>query len=293
MLKESFMEFVVLICVNIAMFAIFYLIISLKLERSASEFRERRLRKVMDDIIKEFNETSERNITILENKISVMKRLLDASGSFKSIDISVMDDEHTDFKVTGDTGSSTTHSSPTPVFNNLGGSKVSASAPRNSISTADRIGGRFSVFGRRLYDAGCMVGVMIREKILASRNTNRSMVSQRNDSPVMMPSQSLVKPERESRFDYTVDEQVSPTVYEDFTIEKEYADIKDQLLAADGTEEFDKMSERELTGLFISSDDKYNLISDLFKEGYTVELLSRSSGIPVGEIRLVLNLNNS
>ena len=286
------MEFVILICVNIAMFAIFYLIISLKLERSASEFREKKLRKVMDDIIKEFNETSERNISILENKISVMKRLLDASGSIKSIDISVTDEGNHGSVSRPDNGPD----SPTqsPVFNTIAGTKASLSAPKKNMSTAERIGSRFSFLGGRLIDAGSTFGSIVREKLQAGRNyINRNSASHGNNTPVIMPSQSLARAERESLFDYTVDEQVSPVYDEDFTIEKDYTDIKEHLLAADMTEEIDKMSERELTGLFTSSEDKYNLISDLFKEGYTVELLSKSSGIPVGEIRLVLNLNNS
>ncbi|HQP47440.1 MAG TPA: hypothetical protein PKX12_01815 [Spirochaetota bacterium] len=286
------MEFVILIGVNIAMFAIFYLIISLKLERSASEFREKRLRKVMDEIIKEFNETAERNISILENKISVMKRLMDASGSLKSIDISVMDEVDSNIE---DKQKSMPHDQALPpVFNNLSGKKVSASAPRKTISPAERIGSRLSFLGHGLYNASCKISLKIREKLLSGRDyINENSSSRRNLSPVIPSSRSINISERESRFDYTIEERVIPVSSEDFTIEKEYTDIKDHLLAAEEPVEIDKMSERELAGLFTSSDDKYNLISDLFNEGYTVELLSRSSGIPVGEIRLVLNLNNS
>lgn len=286
------MEFVILIGVNIAMFAIFYLIISLKLERSASEFREKRLRKVMDEIIKEFNETAERNISILENKISVMKRLMDASGSLKSIDISVMDEVDSKFE---DKQESVPHERTLPpVFNNLSGKKVSASAPRKNISPAERIGNRLSFLGHGLYNVSCKISLKIREKMLSGRDyISQNSISRRNSSPVIPSSRSVSISERESRFDYTIEERVIPVNSEDFTIEKEYTDIKDHLLAAEEPVEIDKMSERELTGLFTSSNDKYNLISDLFNEGYTVELLSRSSGIPVGEIRLVLNLNNS
>jgi hypothetical protein len=286
------MEFVILIAVNIAMFAIFYLIISLKLERSASEFREKKLRKVMDEIIKEFNETAERNISILENKISVMKRLMDASGSLKSIDVSVMDEGNSGFAVKQE--SELLEQALSPVFNNLSGTKVSASAPRNNISPAERIGNRLSFLGHGLYNVGCKISVVIREKLLSGRDyVDANSGSRRNSSSVILPSRGVQIPDRERRFDYTIEEQVIPVSNEGFTIEKEYTDIKDHLLSVEETEEIDKMSERELTGLFTSSDDKYNLISDLFNEGYTVELLSRSSGIPVGEIRLVLNLNNS
>ena len=40
----------------------------------------------MDAIINEFNSTAERNISLLENKIATLKKLLDISGDLKSVD---------------------------------------------------------------------------------------------------------------------------------------------------------------------------------------------------------------
>jgi hypothetical protein len=45
----------------------------------------------MGEIITEFNSTAERNITILENKISILKRLLNEAGNIKGIDMRVFD----------------------------------------------------------------------------------------------------------------------------------------------------------------------------------------------------------
>jgi hypothetical protein len=53
----------------------------------------------------------------------------------------------------------------------------------------------------------------------------------------------------------------------------------------------DELSEDAIAGLFDQSDDKYALISDLHGQGCPIELISRCSGIPAGEIRLVLNLH--
>ncbi len=83
------MQFFFLLLFNIFLGAVLYLVISLKLERSATEFRERRLRKEMDDIIKEFNMTAERNISILENRIGTLKKLLEKTGDIKSLDITI------------------------------------------------------------------------------------------------------------------------------------------------------------------------------------------------------------
>jgi hypothetical protein len=70
-----------MIMVNIFIGVALYLIISLKLERSATEFRQQRLRKEMDEIIKEFTQTADRNISLLEHKIVIMKRKPEELGS--------------------------------------------------------------------------------------------------------------------------------------------------------------------------------------------------------------------
>src|SRR3990172_3760660 len=83
------MQFFFLLLFNIFMGAVMYLIISLKLERSATEFRERKLRKEMENVIHEFNAAAERNISILENKIKILRRLLEKSGDMKLFDVTI------------------------------------------------------------------------------------------------------------------------------------------------------------------------------------------------------------
>ena len=95
------MQYFVFFIINIFILAVFYLIFSLKLERNASEFREKKLKKVMDEIMTEFNSSAERNISILEKKIDVMKRLLERAGELKSIDISLESDESIKFASPG------------------------------------------------------------------------------------------------------------------------------------------------------------------------------------------------
>src|SRR4030042_690730 len=87
------MQFFFLFLFNVFLGAVLYLVISLKLERSATEFRERRLRKEMDEMIKEFNMTAERNISILESRIGMLRKLLEKSGDIKSLDITMSGEE--------------------------------------------------------------------------------------------------------------------------------------------------------------------------------------------------------
>jgi len=45
--------------------------------------------------------------------------------------------------------------------------------------------------------------------------------------------------------------------------------------------------------LLNSTDDKYKIISVLYDKGFAVDTIADYSGIPVGEVKLVLNLNGS
>jgi lambda repressor-like predicted transcriptional regulator len=47
----------------------------------------------------------------------------------------------------------------------------------------------------------------------------------------------------------------------------------------------------DLALLFSNTPDKYTLIADLHGKGYSIEDLSRYSGLPSGEVRLVISLN--
>ena len=48
----------------------------------------------------------------------------------------------------------------------------------------------------------------------------------------------------------------------------------------------------DIEELFQRTDDKYALIASLFADGYSVEELSKYSGLPSGEIKLVITLNS-
>ncbi len=87
------MQFFFLLLFNVFLGAVLYLIISLKLERSATEFRERRFRREMDEIIKEFNVTAERNISLLESRIRQLRRLLEKSGDIRTLDVTLDEEE--------------------------------------------------------------------------------------------------------------------------------------------------------------------------------------------------------
>jgi hypothetical protein len=47
----------------------------------------------------------------------------------------------------------------------------------------------------------------------------------------------------------------------------------------------------ELKNLFSGTDDRFALVARLFSEGCPMDRLSRFSGMPAGEIKLILNLH--
>ncbi len=53
------------------------------------------------------------------------------------------------------------------------------------------------------------------------------------------------------------------------------------------------LTEEEIGEIVASSDDRCKLVSLLFEGGCAVEDISRYSGMPAGEVRLILNLNRS
>lgn len=285
------MEFVILIIINIFLGTVFYLIISLKLEKSASEFREKKLRKFMDDIIQEFNATAERNISLLENKIVIMKNLLEKLGDVKAINIEIGDDRENGGSI-GETEAEST--------------KRIEGAGQEKIGDGDPAGESFHVFdnsGRSVVrndkftdyliilkeraagivrDAGTnIINYLQNIRGGSIRNSNRGeegipIVDTHSDIPV---SRDGINADRVGK-------------NFDALIERDYSEIQEKLSVDSEDTINDEMNEKELSDLFSASEDKYSLISDLYVRGYTVDTISKCSGIPIGEVRLVLNLNN-
>ncbi len=265
------MQFLIIILINIILWALFYVIITLKLEKSASEFREKKLRKEMDDIIREFNSAAERNISLLENRIKTLKRLLERSGDIKSVDFILDENGFTEHNVCDD--NSITN-------NNSGGDQ-------NTI--AERIDKNKRVPFYVLVFEGIKKGlIFIEERI--------------SDFSFTLKSGNFSG--KKNRLDET-EKQISDGIKFQKPVEDSFPIVKDmgfincrELPDADVVlpkkelieQDFD---EEVLEKLFQTTNDRYSLVAELYKKGYPLESLSRYSGIPAGEIRLVLNLEGS
>lgn len=250
------MQILTILIINIFVGVAIYLLISLKLERSVSDFRQRRLRREMDEMLTEFNTAAERNISLLESKIQVMRRLLEQGGVMKGLDITVgMED----------------YPKPDAVSEKFESSSTKIEMPNKPIKSQHESAVGIKQNFINLADSLTSGLRNKKNEILAS------FVSKHNS-------------------DKTITEQ-SETGSEVVSIAKEFADIPFQASLSPEktpsgvTEEKEPVfDDEQLSELFSTSGDKYALIQRLAGEGCPLESIARCSHMPLGEIKLVLNL---
>jgi hypothetical protein len=281
------MEFFILIVVNIFLGTLFYLVITLKLEKSASTFREKKLRREMDDIIKEFNETAERNILLLERKISVVRRLLQEAGTMKSVDVNIGNEAEGDIAAGAGVA-------PDLAYREKDG-PVPDPGEKPEAKTFLAGKGKKDIPEVRDIVSNLKKGfVDLAEGVLRRLAKRPSGAAGEGAEPV--PRHEGAHVESGGHGPYAGDAMISaPGGRKDFSIEKEYRDIQEKLASDSltGTKKELPLSPDEIRDLFSSAEDKYSLISMLYGKGYSVEILSRFSGIPANEVKLVLDLSNS
>jgi len=240
------MDFFILLVLNVFIGAIIFLILSLKIEKTSSTFQEKKLRKEMSEIITEFNATAERNITLLENRISVLKKLLIENGSLKGVDFTISDDKMNDNRRRGGILPPAKIEIPENQFH----------ISKDGIKIKDMFKDDFHVDN---------------EIDLINNDTNR----------------------RKSLDKFIIEDEISGEQFEivkNSELSKEnridlFSD--DEIILNDNDQPDNSMNIEEL---FQKTDDKYALIASLFAEGHSVEELSKYSGIPSGEIKLVISL---
>ncbi len=267
------MEFLLLFVLNIFIGALIYLLLSLKIERTSSTFQEQKLKKEMGEIITEFNATAERNITLLERKIEVLKRLLGQTGSIKSMDITLDNAPGEDIGAIKTEGKN-------PARNK------DVSTGVDSAKTARRDSSIIVKKARDHGESGGLSGIIDKMQIFSKESEHAS-----GDA---IPVVKKVKdPGRK------VNDTVSPVIKQSvegadtFSAPGSRIDLRsdEEIEIAPATIDPD-VEYIDIAELFLSTENKYNLIADLHGRGYSIEELSEYSGIPSGEIKLVISLNN-
>jgi hypothetical protein len=286
------MEFFLLILVNIIMGTIFYLILRLRLEKHASDYREKRLKREIDEIISVFNETAERNITILENRIEYLKKLLEKSGTIDNINLRIDDSKYKSKNIIEIDRKETVIKTSKDIINNIDdnlSNVIEVMDNETGITenaTADnqeknyksiskyylQIKEKLSIAYRSVigYKSGMAT---LYNKNGRSFNLNDNSETDDNISADVLfntPGANMEKNGITNNEAYLPDPDLRDEVK------------KDKVLSG---------IHSELEQMFRTSEDKYLLISELFNEGYSPEVICKCSGIPIGEIKLVLDLN--
>ena len=270
------MQFFFLLLFNVFLGAVLYLVISLKLERSATEYRERRFRREMDAVIREFNLTAERNISILESKIRIMRRLLEKTGDIKSVDLMMMEEEasiasHSDERDGGFAGEP-----PPPAV---------AEGRRGDVDV-------------RVERVGAIAAGLAKKGLLILFDKLHDIFSRREMGPIRPPAVSdasfALSPEPTGTAALMeAPESMPPFDEEDrpALIEKDLSDIVPAGTPEMSREATKSLTESEIEDIVARSDDRYAMVAVLFEGGCGIDDISRYSGIPAGEVRLVLNLS--
>jgi len=249
---------------NIFTGAVIFLILSLKIEKTSSTFQEKKLRREMGEIITEFNSTAERNITLLENRISVLRKILNENGSLKGIDFTVLDDKMKD-------NINEIHSKEIikPVMPEKAAEKHKKKDPDEEALNI-------------LKDEHNIMGSFM-DKIQSFSKSNEN---------------SIVKEKVKKTYVSEIKKEAVKTAESFSIIEKNVKDINVRKNNIDFSADeeiiltYDKKETVDIEELFQNADDKYMLIARLFNEGHSVEDISKYSGLPAGEIKLVISLNS-
>jgi len=249
------MDIFFMILFNLFTGSVIYLILSLKIERTSSTFQEKRLKREMNEVMTEFNAAAERNISILENRIAVIKNLAGEKGIIKKVDYIVSDDIHKN------------DGSNEPDVSSVSNDKAASEKKKDQVF-AEKKESSLSGFG----ESGFLLNLI--DKIpfvkkgveIAGGQVYKSLQEESSgnfSSDNFSIEKDLV---RGGVFDLKIDDDIMPEIM---------------------AEEAENIEE-----LFLYSDDKYSLINTLHIKGYSIEELSRYSGIPAGEVKLIISLNS-
>jgi len=285
------MQLIILIMVNILIASVFYLVISLKLERSATEFRSKRLRKEMEELINEFNNTAERNLSLLEYKINILRELLKRGDALNGIDITI-DDENVQ-PLSAEKSKTKSHNRK----NNLTAETKNTGKKHDAI-IADIINQRNVV-----------------NEMQSDFNNEKSINKQNNiESPIMKGNNTIPSVKEQllelSRIIVARIKEYIKYKYKKNVAMKDLSDVHyhemqdmsttsfqsdsyilEESMTKTSEEDTSNVDETVLQQMYENADDKYLFIAKLYSRGYTLQMLSKISGITISEISLILNLS--
>ncbi len=246
------MQFLLLVLVNIVMAGIFYLVISLKLEKSASEFRQQRLRKEMDDMLREFNAAADAHISRLEARIKAARTILEQTGGMKTLDVVSAPEPESAEKTEG------------PGPESVQEHPAAASLPDFK-----------DILAGAVFPAVEKITGMVKS-VKKSRDRKTEIRKQQAETGSGSETAEIIRELKKMDF---------------FRQQHHHAEeIKEETEQESSAEKELLFSDTELAEMFASAEDRYVLINRLLNMGYEAERIIRTSGMPAGEVRLMINL---
>ncbi|MBN2402531.1 MAG: hypothetical protein JXN64_09025 [Spirochaetes bacterium] len=285
------MEFILLILINIIMGTVFYLILRLKLEKHASDYREKRLKREIDEIISEFNETAERNITILENRIDYLKKILEKSGTLTNIDQKIgefkSDNQRSTEKELRSVDVETSETRINVISNGNMADEMEIREGNKIFAKNDTLNSEMNNFS--------LISKYYSQIKVRFNKVYKSITGNKTDTHGLYDKKGHTYEINDNREIY--DKNPADILHVNtHAIKNDIIEAGDKTISCDNISAEDnslELSQAKLKELFMAAKDKYLLISELFNEGYPAELICECSGIPIGEIKLVLDLNNT
>ncbi|MCX8122843.1 MAG: hypothetical protein N3F66_01605 [Spirochaetes bacterium] len=277
------MQLIILIMVNILIASIFYLIISLKLERSATEFRSKKLRKEMEELINEFNHTAERNLSLLEYKINILRELLKKADALPTLDITINDDE----KIAG--AKKTKKRSSQKIEDN-----DSALHPNKMSMQSVNFETPYDSKKQTVRESNNNTLLYLQKEANSSFQENKSQLPTVKEQLaeigkiIFYRLRQYIENKSAKKANNSINQYVEDLSN---TAILDYDEPQEQFRGNSDMAISTAFDENELMALYRNADDKYLMIAKLYSQGCSLQLLSKISGIPVGEISLILNLS--
>lgn len=252
------MEILLLFILNIFTGALIYLLLSLKIERNSSTYQEQKLKKEMGEIITEFNSTAERNITLLEARISVLKRLMGETGSLKSMDITMEHKPEIEKIVHDRLTADEKPGKNMQAGKGLAGDRI---ITKNAADIAEI---SFNGADDDNRPAGKQAALPVKKQNLKNAYLQAGALPEGRVSSKSSPESRG----RGGQVDFISNEDIDIAPDDPASVQFENP-----------------------ADLFLTAENKYTLIAELHGRGYSVEDLAAYSGLPAGEVRLVISLN--
>jgi hypothetical protein len=273
------MQFFLLLMFNIFMGAMIYLVITLKLEKSVDDYRKKKFREEMDAVITEFNSTAERNISLLENRIEIIRNLIEKSDTVHHVDI-IVEDEKISNKI------DTEKKEKEPI-------KAVESDSINAEKDEPSILKETSAAKKSLL----LLKKKVIDKFTSGTEEFQIPENSRKEDEKTGENPDILEKKTGNSIDFTIEKDLNKELkaLTEKSEQKEEEPSEEFVSGSHAKENAEVSQTRDelINEIIAENNDAYSRVSELKKIGCSTEEISYHAQIPEGEVHLVLNLIQS